>query len=700
MRFFFLHKPNWFLICLVIWVAVPKWASAQNDKYKDTFTLQAASLDSISVTAFRNQVLRMQQPASVAVLLKKELSTMGEISVLPSFNQIPGVKMEERSPGSYRLSIRGSLLRSPFGVRNVKIYLNQIPLTDAGGNTYLNAIPAGMLERVEIIKGPAASVYGAGTGGVLLLQSGLDTASAGNQPTISASLVGGSFGLLKESLGWNWKEKKSQVSIYQDHQRASGYREQSAFSRDALAARILHHFGKQSVALQLLYSNLFYQTPGGLTLSQFLQNPTSARPATATIPGAVSQNSSVANETYQVSLSHVVRLVPAWQVESFIMSGRTNFTNPFITNYEQRKENNLGWGTQIRYTHTSEKTSLEWITGIEWLRQSSRIDNFGNRFGKPDTLQFSDELRVTQWYGYTQINLQWKQWIINAGVSINQQPFLFQRVSQAGSLPNARMLPSFLAPRFSLSRKLLTGNVYLLVSRGFSPPTVAELRPSDGNYYGSLTPENGWNLEMGWRAISRNRRWLWDASFYRFSLLQTIVRRNNAAGAEYFVNTGSTLQQGIETSIQWKTLTPSADRKWEFSWQTSFCFQPYYFVQYQQGSANYSGNALTGIPRTIVSTGLKWAHQRGWFLNTLLLANAAIPLNDASDEYAKPYQLLQAEGGFRLKRKSAEWHFFAGADNLLNQQYSLGNDINAAGRRYYNAAAGYNGFAGIRYRCF
>jgi iron complex outermembrane receptor protein len=48
--------------------------------------------------------------------------------------------MEERSPGSYRLNIRGSSLRSPFGVRNVKIYYNNIPFTDPGGNTYLNSL--------------------------------------------------------------------------------------------------------------------------------------------------------------------------------------------------------------------------------------------------------------------------------------------------------------------------------------------------------------------------------------------------------------------------------------------------------------------------------------------------------------------------------------------------------------------------------
>jgi iron complex outermembrane receptor protein len=39
--------------------------------------------------------------------------------------------------------------------------------------------------------------------------------------------------------------------------------------------------------------------------------------------------------------------------------------------------------------------------------------------------------------------------------------------------------------------------------------------------------------------------------------------------------------------------------------------------------------------------------------------------------------------------------FFAGADNLFNTKYSLGNDINAAAGRYYNAAAVRNYYFGL-----
>jgi iron complex outermembrane receptor protein len=38
---------------------------------------------------------------------------------------------------------------------------------------------------------------------------------------------------------------------------------------------------------------------------------------------------------------------------------------------------------------------------------------------------------------------------------------------------------------------------------------------------------------------------------------------------------------------------------------------------------------------------------------------------------------------------------FIGGDNLLNEKYSLGNDINGFGGRYYNAAPGRNYYAGI-----
>ena len=664
---------------------------------QDTTSFQGTKrLDSITITAFRNNSIQNQLPASVTILSRKAITGMGMLSLVPVFNQVAGVKMEERSPGSYRLTIRGSLLRSPFGVRNVKIYLNQIPLTDAGGNTYLNILPVGMLQQIEIIKGPASSTYGAGTGGVVLLQSAITQNRDSSQNRWAAAVTGGSFGTFKQSAEWQHSIKNATLELYQDHQESNGYRQQTALRRDAITARYTRFVGKQQISIQALYANLFYQTPGGLTLSQFQQNPAAARPATSSLPGAVQQNSSVKNKTLWVSFAHQWDINSQWQLQTFVLNSETRFENPFITNYEKRRESNWGVGTHIRYSVKKNNQSLDWVTGMEWMQQRSHIDNYGNRNGKTDTLQFTDQLQARQWYVFTQITYRLGKWVLDAGISSNQQPFTFQRVSSVGSKPATRVLPSLPAPRISITRKLANGNIYLLASRGFSPPTVAEIRPSDGNYYGELAPESGWNIEAGWRIAAANRRWNWEISLYRFSLQQTIVRRSNAAGAEYFINAGSTLQQGIETGFQWNLIPANTSRKWSLNWQSSFCYQPYQFVQYQQGSIDYSGHPITGVPPTILFTAAQFTHQKGWYATAQFTANAALPLNDLSDEYANPYQLFQAEAGIRFNHKKLRWQLFAGVDNILNQSYSLGNDINAAGRRYYNAAPGINAFCGIR----
>ena len=123
-----------------------------------------------TVTVFGRNSTVTNAAAAVTIINKSSLDKYDQQSFTAAFNNVPGVKMDERSPGSYRLNIRGNLLRSTFGVRNVKIYLNELPITDASGNTYFNQLAPALLGTVQIIKGPGGSMYGAGTGGVVLLR--------------------------------------------------------------------------------------------------------------------------------------------------------------------------------------------------------------------------------------------------------------------------------------------------------------------------------------------------------------------------------------------------------------------------------------------------------------------------------------------------------------------------------------------------
>src|SRR5215213_3067966 len=149
------------------------------------------SLAEVIISGFE-QARRLQfSTASAHVIGRDDADRNNKTSLVQGFNTVPGVRMEERSPGSYRINIRGSSLRSPFGVRNVKVYWNDIPLTDPGGNTYLNQLAFNGFSTIEVFKGPAASLYGAGTGGVVLVH----TLDSYDKPELTVEYMAGSNGL-------------------------------------------------------------------------------------------------------------------------------------------------------------------------------------------------------------------------------------------------------------------------------------------------------------------------------------------------------------------------------------------------------------------------------------------------------------------------------------------------------------------------
>ncbi len=75
------------------------------------------------VKAYEQNRKLIEVAAPVSLTGQEQLNRFSNMNILPALNITPGVSMEERSPSSYRLNIRGSSLRSPFGVRDVKIYL-------------------------------------------------------------------------------------------------------------------------------------------------------------------------------------------------------------------------------------------------------------------------------------------------------------------------------------------------------------------------------------------------------------------------------------------------------------------------------------------------------------------------------------------------------------------------------------------------
>ncbi|MBV9960848.1 MAG: TonB-dependent receptor plug domain-containing protein, partial [Parafilimonas sp.] len=528
-------KPFLLLAAFSLQLTALQAQADSSKKFTDTSTLET-----VTVTAFGGARNWKDAPASIAIINKNQLQRFNNTTLVPVLNTVAGVRMEQRSPGSYRLSIRGSLLRSPFGVRNIKIYWNDIPLTDAGGNTYLNLIDISQLSSIEIIKGPASSMYGANTGGVVLLKSDPST----TQKNFSANVETGSYGLFNEQLSFNHQTKNLSFSLQQSHYQNNGYRQQSAVRKDAIQGDLNWNINnKEELSALLFYTNLHYETPGGITKAQMDSLPTLARQPTATLPGAVKQNSGVYNKTGFAGLSLHSAFNKMWSNTTSATINHTDFKNPFITNYEHRKELNYGARTVFELN----ALKIKWLTGAEWQQNISHIKNYINNSGIEGDLMYDDEVHVMQYFLFTQLNIQCKNFTIQGGLSANQQLLKYNRVSDSvynyWQHQNTNIL---IAPRLSVLYKMdKTVSLFGILSKGFSPPTLAEVRPSTNQFY-DLQPEYGWNIEGGLKGSMLQNRLEFSASVYSFDLKHAIVQQQDSTGTTYFLNAGGTKQTGME----------------------------------------------------------------------------------------------------------------------------------------------------------
>lgn len=618
-------------------------------------------------------------------------------SLVSVANQLPGVRMEERSPGSYRFSIRGSSLRSPFGVRNVKFYLlDDLPFTDASGNTYLNLFDYSGIKDVVILKGPYASVYGANSGGVVLLNSqfrNVDTAQ-------SVNLAAGSFGLVKEDVHFYKKWKKYSLEIDQAYQRSDGYRRNSQMQRHFVqATQKWRYKPKATLILYHLFSKLQYETPGGLTEAQMSQDPTAARAPTATLPGAAKQQAGIFNTTLYNGAIH------RWNINSNLthvvsaFGSVTRFENPFITNYEVRKEHTLGTRTYIDW----QQGKIRWKNGYEYLYTFANFENYGNNSGKRDTLQVADKLKAQQQFLFSEISFRlFYRLDIDLSMSLNmfgykyQNQYPFPSAAYQGISFNPQLMP-----RIRISYQAAATLFFqTIVSRGYSPPTLSEVRPSNNVINKDLQAELGWNYEFGATYTYRNcaeTRIKLTATAYYFHLNDAIVRREDTSNQEYYVNAGGTSQAGLELHGAFK-LTGCKKRKVleNLFLVTTYTCQHFKFKDYEVANTSYSGNWLTGVPRHVATAQLVANFGGGFSANLTYNFTSTIPLNDANEVYADAYHLLQARVSYHLPIKKREIELYLSGDNLLNQSYSLGNDINAFGGRYYNPAPTINFLGGVR----
>ncbi len=647
-------------------------------------------LQEVVVQAYEQNRRLSEVPAAIGVITTAEWNRYDKMSIVPAVNSIPGVRMEERSPGSYRLSFRGSTLRSPFGVRNVKVYLNGLPFTDPGGNTYLTQLAPFDMYSLELIKGPAGSLYGAATGGALLIK----TRPASWLPGFTAEYNYGTFNSQTINAQVRTGNESAGNIINFSHQTSDGYRDHTNLRRDIASwESVLKNTDRQTLSTYAFYGDLYYQTPGALNLAEYKANPRQSRPAVGATPSATQAQAAIYQKTFMAAITNSYRFSPVFQNTTNFYGAYTNYVNPTFRNYEYRSEPHFGGRTIFNYT----KDGFHLSFGGEAQKGFFQTQDYGNKNGSPDTLQTNDNINTWTYTFFAQADVFFgKGWQASAGVSYNESFIGIKRISVPGFVPRNKTFGNELAPRLAISKKITPDVLlYASISKGFSPPAVSEVLPSTGSINTGLQPENGISYEAGVKSGFLQQRLYLEVIAFYFELQNAIVVRKDSSNADYYVNAGSTTQKGIESQISYQLLPSamgliSSARVW-----ASYTLDHFTYGDFKKNSTNYDGKHLPGVANNTFTGGIDLASRPGIFLHLTYYYSDKMPLDDANSSYASAYQLVGGRIGYAAPMKKINLTLFTGVNNAFNAKYSLGNDINAAAGRYYNAAATANYYAGI-----
>lgn len=124
----------------------------------DKLPVGTITLDKVLITATRNPETAFQTPASSDVVDAQQLQRRAYRTVPQALRDIPGVMVQETSPGQGSPYIRG------FTGRDNLFMIDGVRLNNStnrsGPMQYWNSVDAQSLDRVEVVKGPGSVLYG------------------------------------------------------------------------------------------------------------------------------------------------------------------------------------------------------------------------------------------------------------------------------------------------------------------------------------------------------------------------------------------------------------------------------------------------------------------------------------------------------------------------------------------------------------
>ncbi|MFA5464256.1 MAG: TonB-dependent receptor, partial [Dysgonamonadaceae bacterium] len=502
-----------------------------NNTVSETDTI--IPLGEVIVNAYQSSSKLNRVPGSLSVLTNKSISAWDANSMATTINSLPGVSMQSGTYATSRIVIRGMGSRTPYNTNRIKFYLNDIPITSSDGVSNPEDIDLQMIDRLEIVKGPASALYGSGLGGTINMYT-----SEKKQTGTNAQFHYGAFNTLKANISQSFVTNNLSLQAHLSATNSDGYRENNYLKkRTALVA------GDANLKLfDLEY--FFYTTymnagiPSSIGRTLFDTNPKAAAQNWKEIAGYKRYQKGVAGASF------INRLNEHWQ-NKLMLFGKWN------DSFERRPFNDLddgsrGGGIRNKLSYTSSKINVivgfEWITDdYKWLMEKDDVLLNKNKENRNHLNLFS----IVYYQPTSKINISIAGAFNKIGYKLEDQ------FKEDGDKSGNRSFPSMFSPRIGINyaphQKLA---LYASVGHGFSLPSPDETLLPEGNINPDIKPEEGVQYELGARLFLFNKKMEVDGTLYAIELDNLLVTKRYTEDIFTGINAGKTRHRGIELSVR------------------------------------------------------------------------------------------------------------------------------------------------------
>jgi len=588
-------------------------------------------LDSVSVTATKIKKETKDVPQSIAVVNQNAIEEKELLNVTKAIEDIPGVQSVQDSGGySSRLVIRGAGLKARYGIREIMVMRDGVPMTDPDSFTRLDYIDMQDIEQIEVSKGPGSIYNSNTTGGVVHIISKSVFDENKNRIKFGAGEKG-TFNFNARAGGAINNSDTDYISATLSHRRSKNdWREWNEFDTTQMSLKYGHLFeDDSSIESEFSYSEANLQLAGSMNEEEF---------QTYLDTGNIKNPSSPWQKSGRYSKIYFFNTKYEKEYQDFVFKPRI-YINKWehfhpVTGIINDSDDNIVMGTDLELSHSH---SLFGQNGALVFGITGRMDRskdskkykyadytagFGGRITEVTSDRRGELASIkdskTSLYGvYMQENIE----LLNnlsmdvgfrferldfdvTGNEISRYDYASGKYVAGDSLYSFDESYNLFSPKIGFSYAIDSAlNIYASIARGQQAPTESEISANRSiGLSTSLNPSSSINYETGIK--NRTDFLSFDITYYITKTDDELVSYKYNVDETAYQNAGKTTKQGVEVSLNYLL-------GHGFDIGADYAYSHYKYDDYIDGSSDYSGKYFKYIPAHKYSLSLGYKHPTG-----------------------------------------------------------------------------------------